>query len=92
MAETLVYIYKTEFNTKVKIIRPFNVYGPNMPPHDNRVIPKMYKTIVKKKLGSEILGEKKPHIQPPSHPATVTPAPRPIARIDEKNKIKWPNP
>jgi UDP-glucuronate decarboxylase len=50
VSETLAYIYKTKFNTKIKIIRPFNVYGPNMPPHDNRVIPKMYKTIAKKKL------------------------------------------
>ena len=49
VAETLCYVYKNRFGVNLKIIRPFNVYGPNMPPSDNRVIAKMYKTAIKKK-------------------------------------------
>lgn len=50
VGETLCYIFNDKFKTNIKIIRPFNVYGPNMPPSDNRVIPKMLKTVYKKGL------------------------------------------
>lgn len=48
VGETLCYVFNDKFRTNVKIIRPFNVYGPNMPASDNRVIPKMLKTALKK--------------------------------------------
>lgn len=37
-AETLCFDYNREFGTKVKVIRIFNTYGPNMDPADGRVI------------------------------------------------------
>ena len=37
-AESLCFDYVREFNTKVKVIRIFNTYGPNMDPKDGRVI------------------------------------------------------
>jgi UDP-glucuronate decarboxylase len=38
MAETICYEYKRLFNTKIKIVRIFNTYGPYMDPSDGRVI------------------------------------------------------
>ncbi len=38
VAETFCYEYKRLFNTKVKIVRIFNTYGPYMDPSDGRVI------------------------------------------------------
>lgn len=40
LGETLCVTYHRLFNTPVKIIRPFNVYGPGMKPDDHRVLPK----------------------------------------------------
>ncbi len=39
LGETLCYIYHTQFGLNTNVIRPFNVYGPGMPPSDYRVIP-----------------------------------------------------
>lgn len=37
-AESLCFDYNREFGTKIKIIRIFNTYGPNMDPSDGRVV------------------------------------------------------
>ena len=37
-AETLFFFFYRTFSTKIKIIRIFNVYGPNMDPYDGRVV------------------------------------------------------
>lgn len=37
-AETLCFDYHREFSTKIKVIRIFNTYGPNMDPQDGRVV------------------------------------------------------
>lgn len=37
-AETLFMDYHRQSNLKIKIIRIFNTYGPNMQPHDGRVV------------------------------------------------------
>lgn len=39
LAETLSLIYHQQFGVPVKIVRPFNVYGPGMKPDDRRVVP-----------------------------------------------------
>ena len=49
VGETLCYIYKNYFKTKVKIIRPFNVFGPGMSKNDDRVIPRFIRAIKKNK-------------------------------------------
>ena len=40
-AETLCFDYNREFGTKIKVIRIFNTYGPNMDPKDGRVVSNM---------------------------------------------------
>ena len=37
-AETLCFDYHREFGTRIKLIRIFNTYGPNMDPKDGRVV------------------------------------------------------
>ncbi|KKQ53534.1 MAG: NAD-dependent epimerase/dehydratase [Parcubacteria group bacterium GW2011_GWD2_38_11] len=37
-AETLFFDYYRQHNTKIRVIRIFNTYGPNMNPHDGRVV------------------------------------------------------
>lgn len=37
-AESLCFDYHREFGTKIKVIRIFNTYGPNMDPEDGRVV------------------------------------------------------
>ncbi len=49
IGETLCYIYKTYYNVNIKIIRPFNVFGPLMSKNDFRIIPNITNKIVKKK-------------------------------------------
>ena len=49
VGETLCYIYKNYFKTKVKIIRPFNVFGPGMSKNDDRVIPRFIRAMKKNK-------------------------------------------
>jgi UDP-glucuronate decarboxylase len=39
LAETLCMTYRQRWGVPVKIVRPFNVYGPGMRPDDGRVIP-----------------------------------------------------
>lgn len=38
VGETLCMTYLRQFSTPVKIVRPFNVYGPGLKPNDGRVI------------------------------------------------------
>ena len=47
VGETLCYIYKEYMKTKIKIIRPFNVFGPGMNKYDDRVIPKFIRATKK---------------------------------------------
>lgn len=37
-AETLFFDYHRKYGTKIKIVRIFNTYGPNMDPNDGRVV------------------------------------------------------
>ena len=41
VGETLCFDYHREFGTKIKVIRIFNTYGPNMDPEDGRVVSNM---------------------------------------------------
>lgn len=49
VGETLCYIFKKYYNCRVKIIRPFNVFGPLMDKNDYRIIPNIVKKIHSKK-------------------------------------------
>src|SRR3989338_546668 len=40
LGETLCMTYSKIYGVPVKIVRPFNVYGPGMKPNDDRVLPK----------------------------------------------------
>ena len=37
-AETLMFDFNREYGTKIKVVRIFNTYGPNMDPEDGRVV------------------------------------------------------
>jgi UDP-glucuronate decarboxylase len=52
LAETISTIFFQEFKTPIKIVRPFNVYGPFLNLNDGRVIPDFMNSALKK---SEIL-------------------------------------
>jgi UDP-glucuronate decarboxylase len=39
LAETISTIYEQQYKTPVKIVRPFNIFGPGMKHNDRRVIP-----------------------------------------------------
>src|SRR5579859_1619790 len=39
LGETFCLTYYSIYKTPVKIVRPFNIYGPGMRPNDYRVIP-----------------------------------------------------
>lgn len=39
LAETISITYYQEYGLPVKVVRPFNIYGPGMKPNDYRVIP-----------------------------------------------------
>ena len=41
VGETLCFDYNREFGTRIKVIRIFNTYGPNMDPEDGRVVSNM---------------------------------------------------
>lgn len=41
VGETLCFDYNREFGTRIKVIRIFNTYGPNMDPLDGRVVSNM---------------------------------------------------
>lgn len=49
VGETLCYIYNAYYNSDVKVIRPFNVFGPLMDKNDYRIIPNIIKKINTKK-------------------------------------------
>lgn len=49
VGETLCRIYHEYFGVRVKIVRPFNVYGPGMSQKDYRVIPNFASAIIQKK-------------------------------------------
>lgn len=38
IAETLFFDYARQYNTKIRVVRIFNTYGPNMNPEDGRVV------------------------------------------------------
>lgn len=45
--ETLCHIYYNEFDTPVKVVRPFNFYGPYMGINDNRVLSNWMRSFLK---------------------------------------------
>lgn len=49
LGETLCMTYHTLFDIPVKVVRPFNVYGPGMLPDDYRVVPMFITSALKKK-------------------------------------------
>lgn len=49
LGETLCMVYHTLYDVPVKIVRPFNVYGPGMLPDDYRVVPTFISSAIKKK-------------------------------------------
>jgi len=51
LGETLSLVYYQQFGVPIKIVRPFNVYGPGMKPNDYRVIP----TFLYRGLKEEVL-------------------------------------
>jgi UDP-glucuronate decarboxylase len=48
LAETVCLTYYQEFNTPVKIARPFNAYGPYLNLNDGRAIPDFFKNAIEK--------------------------------------------
>ena len=44
--ETLCHVYNEKYDTPVKVIRPFNLYGPKMGLHDNRVLPNFISNVI----------------------------------------------
>lgn len=42
LTETLCHTYAMQYGVPVKIVRPFNVYGPGLTPYDHRVIPAFF--------------------------------------------------
>lgn len=51
LGETICTVYYSLYKTPVKMVRPFNVYGPGMSPTDFRVVP----TFISKALANEFL-------------------------------------
>lgn len=49
LAETLCMVYFRQFSVPIKIIRPFNVYGPGLRLDDGRVVPDFISNVLKKK-------------------------------------------
>lgn len=47
--ETLCHVYYEQSDVPVKVVRPFNLYGPKMGLHDNRVLPNFISNIIKNK-------------------------------------------
>lgn len=47
LGETLCIVYHRLYNSPVKIVRPFNIYGPGMKPNDYRVIPKFLTSAIR---------------------------------------------
>jgi dTDP-glucose 4,6-dehydratase/UDP-glucuronate decarboxylase len=51
-AETLAVTYYRSFGTPVRIVRPFNVYGPGLRPDDGRVVPSLLEAA---RLGGDLV-------------------------------------
>ncbi|MBI2034165.1 MAG: NAD-dependent epimerase/dehydratase family protein [Candidatus Levybacteria bacterium] len=49
LGETLCMVYHSRYRVPVKIVRPFNIYGPGMSPDDYRVIPTFLTSAIGKK-------------------------------------------
>lgn len=49
LGETICMVFYDKFNVPVKIVRPFNVYGPGMLPNDYRVVPMFISSALKGK-------------------------------------------
>lgn len=49
VAESLCFDYKRQYNTKIKVIRIFNTYGPFMAPDDGRVVSNFIMQALQKK-------------------------------------------
>ncbi len=49
LGETLCMVYHSRYNVPVKIVRPFNIYGPGMSPDDYRVIPTFITSAIERK-------------------------------------------
>ena len=49
VGETICNIYSRKYKLPIKIIRPFNVYGPNQSIEDKRIIPDLLKSALKEK-------------------------------------------
>ena len=49
LGETICMVFYGKFKTPVKIVRPFNVYGPGMLPNDYRVVPMFVSNALKGK-------------------------------------------
>tara|TARA_Y100000361_G_scaffold112798_1_gene103089 strand:+ start:2278 stop:3303 length:1026 start_codon:yes stop_codon:yes gene_type:complete len=47
--ETLCHVNYEKYKSPVKVVRPFNLYGPKMGLHDNRVLPNFIDNIIKGK-------------------------------------------
>ena len=47
LGETLAYIYQAYCKVPVKVVRPFNVFGPGLSPEDGRVLPDYLKKILR---------------------------------------------
>ena len=46
LGETLCYLYSRHFNVPVKIVRPFNNYGPGLQLNDGRVLSDFYRDVL----------------------------------------------
>jgi UDP-glucuronate decarboxylase len=49
MAETLCWVYHNLYGTPVKVIRPFNVYGPGQRLDDRRIIPDLMSAVLERR-------------------------------------------
>ena len=45
IGETLCYVHYNKYRSNIKVIRPFNVFGPGMSKQDTRVIPSIVKSL-----------------------------------------------
>jgi UDP-glucuronate decarboxylase len=46
LGETLCYLYSRQFNVPIKIVRPFNNYGPGLQLNDGRVLSDFYRDVL----------------------------------------------
>ena len=55
--ETLSYVYHKKYGSPVKVVRPFNLYGPKMGVNDNRVFPNFIGNALIDEISLEIGGQ-----------------------------------